>query len=320
VLTNDIIVHLDANGNGSTTLAAVNNGVSDNCGIASVVLSKTDFDCEDVGNNIVTLTVTDVNGNVTNAPANVDVQDNIGPELTGPFHVTGFINSNCEFIVPDYTNLTIATDNCNTVTVTQSPIAGTIITDFTSSISVILTANDGNGNTATVAVTGGYALDAAGARLWYIDADGDGYGDASYAIWGCTQPDGYASNDRDCDDTNPNINPRKAEILNNDIDENCDGKIERLTLSNSTFNFDNLKISPNPFNNSLNIDLSTAITGDFKISFFDLNGRLVFSKNTSSVNGRINVDGLEKLASAVYFLKIVDNASYEYTVKRLIKE
>ncbi len=319
VLTNDIIVELDANGNGSTTVAAVNSGVSDNCGIASVVLSKTDFDCDDVGINIVTLIVTDVNGNVTNEPANVDVQDNIVPELTQPHHVTGFVNSNCEFIVPDYTGLALATDNCN-VTVTQSPIAGTVITDFTSPISVLLTADDGNGNTATVTVTGSYALNAAGATLWYIDADGDSYGDASYSIWGCTQPDGYSSNDRDCDDTNANINPSVAEILNNLIDENCDGYIAHSPLSNSTFIFDSLRITPNPFNSILNIELSTGITGEFKISLFDLNGRVVYSKNTSSVNGRITVNGLEKLASAVYFFKIVDNTTNEYTVKRLIKE
>jgi hypothetical protein len=48
------------------------------------------------------------------------------------------------------------------------------------------------------------------------DNDGDGFGDP--ASPGCTYP--Y----RDCDDSNPDINPLADEIPNNGIDENCDGQ------------------------------------------------------------------------------------------------
>ncbi len=49
-----------------------------------------------------------------------------------------------------------------------------------------------------------------------IDMDGDEFGDP--ASPGCT----YAA--RDCDDSDPDINPRAEEIPNNGIDENCDGR------------------------------------------------------------------------------------------------
>lgn len=73
VITRNITAFLDANGQTSITAAQVNNGSTDNCGIASVVVSSTNFNCSNVGPNTVTLTVTDVNGNVDTATAIVTV-------------------------------------------------------------------------------------------------------------------------------------------------------------------------------------------------------------------------------------------------------
>ena len=44
----NLTVQLDATGAGSITAAQVNNGSSDNCGIATMTLDQTDFDCTDV--------------------------------------------------------------------------------------------------------------------------------------------------------------------------------------------------------------------------------------------------------------------------------
>lgn len=40
---------------------------------------------------------------------------------------------------------------------------------------------------------------------WYVDADGDGYGNPNSWINSCVQPSGYVANGDDCDDTDPNI-------------------------------------------------------------------------------------------------------------------
>jgi len=75
----NLTIQLDATGNASITAAQIDNGSTDACGIASVVLSKTSFNCSNVGANTVTLTVTDVNGNVSTCTATVTVQDNVAP-------------------------------------------------------------------------------------------------------------------------------------------------------------------------------------------------------------------------------------------------
>jgi hypothetical protein len=42
-----------------------------------------------------------------------------------------------------------------------------------------------------------------GSVAWYLDADGDGYGDASVFVEDCVAPPGFVDNDLDCDDSDP---------------------------------------------------------------------------------------------------------------------
>jgi hypothetical protein len=60
---------------------------------------------------------------------------------------------------------------------------------------------------------------------WYADADGDGFGDPAESISACDQPDGYVSNDEDCDDSDETVNPDATEVCN-EIDDDCDGFVD----------------------------------------------------------------------------------------------
>ncbi|MBK8504518.1 MAG: HYR domain-containing protein [Saprospiraceae bacterium] len=113
------------------------------------------LDCSVAGTTVeVTVTLTDALGNSESCPAMVTVLDEIDPAITCPDGGTLSPAANCEITIPDYTNLVTTDDNCGTVTVTQSPEAGstqTVVDGQT--VTVTLTADDGNGNTANCDVT-----------------------------------------------------------------------------------------------------------------------------------------------------------------------
>ena len=75
----DLTVQLDAAGDAGITASQVDNGSSDACGIASLAVSPSSFNCGNVGSNTVTLTVTDNNSNSSTCTATVTVQDNVAP-------------------------------------------------------------------------------------------------------------------------------------------------------------------------------------------------------------------------------------------------
>ena len=58
---------------------------------------------------------------------------------------------------------------------------------------------------------------------WYADLDVDGYGDAGTSLQACEQPDGYVEDDTDCDDEASSVYPGASEIMNDGIDQDCDG-------------------------------------------------------------------------------------------------
>ncbi len=115
VITQDLIKNLDAGNsgrNGQVTISPeeINNGSFDNCGIASMALDQTLFECSDLGPNTVTLTVTDLNGNTASATATVTIQDVTSPEILGLADLTvSTTPGTCEAVV-NYT--ASVNDNC----------------------------------------------------------------------------------------------------------------------------------------------------------------------------------------------------------------
>lgn len=63
-------------------------------------------------------------------------------------------------------------------------------------------------------------------RIWYLDSDGDGYGNPKFSVGQCTRPTGYVANGNDCDDTDPDRHPAALDKPGSGIDNNCDGIIE----------------------------------------------------------------------------------------------
>jgi hypothetical protein len=70
--------------------------------------------------------------------------------------------------------------------------------------------------------------DAVDAGAWYLDHDGDGYGDLSSATSACAQPSGYVADGTDCDDGEATVNPAADELCDG-LDTDCDGAVDSPT-------------------------------------------------------------------------------------------
>ena len=79
--------------------------------------------------------------------------------------------------------------------------------------------------------------EASDALTWYIDADGDGYGDTGYTTAACSQPSGYSANDSDCDDGDASSNPGASEICDG-ADNDCDGATDEGLESDWYLDYD----------------------------------------------------------------------------------
>ncbi len=146
VVTQNFTANLDGSGNVSITVSDIDNGSNDNCGIATTSLSQTDFSCADAGTNTIYLIVTDVNGNVDSATANVDVLEFVGPvAMTQDISVYLDVDGLVTVSAIDVDNG--STDNCG--------ITNYALDDSTFDCSnlgtnnVVLTVSDGSGNSAS---------------------------------------------------------------------------------------------------------------------------------------------------------------------------
>ena len=144
----NLTIKLDSNGTASIVALDVEGGSFDNCGIASIVVNKTNFDCSNLGANTVILTVTDLYGNASTCSANVTVEDDIAPIVYCPADKQRVVkNTNCAYIVEDFIGEIAIWDNCSSddVVLTQSPAAGTELLLENVSQTITITAIDANG-------------------------------------------------------------------------------------------------------------------------------------------------------------------------------
>ncbi|MBN4083042.1 gliding motility-associated C-terminal domain-containing protein, partial [bacterium AH-315-A23] len=151
VISQNITVQLDATGSARITPSQINNGSTDNCGIASITIDKDSFDCSAIGENIVTLTVTDIHGNSASAEVVVTVEDSVAPVVVAvaPFTLQlDEIGNDLTITAAEIGNG--STDNCGIASITIDKDIFTCAD--VGANTVILTVTDINENSATAEV------------------------------------------------------------------------------------------------------------------------------------------------------------------------
>ncbi|GAB3204314.1 gliding motility-associated-like protein [Pontibacter aydingkolensis] len=151
-MAQNITVQLDASGNATVMAEQINNGSGDNCGVASFALSKTTFDCSNVGDNTVTLTVTDKSGNTHSATAIVTVEDKVAPTVVTKNITVQLDAIGKATITPDMIN-NGSTDNCAIASITLDKTEFTCINSAANTVTLTVTDVNGNRSSATAIVT-----------------------------------------------------------------------------------------------------------------------------------------------------------------------
>ncbi len=152
VVCQNITLELDGNGIGSITPDQVDNGSNDLCGIGSMSLSQTSFTCENLGQQTVTLTVTDTNGNTASCNTIITVTDTTAPEAICQ-SITVVLDENGQALVsPDQID-NGSTDACGIGSMSLSQTSFTCEDIGTQSVQFTVTDTNGNTNTCTTTVT-----------------------------------------------------------------------------------------------------------------------------------------------------------------------
>ncbi|MBM4394033.1 MAG: putative metal-binding motif-containing protein, partial [Deltaproteobacteria bacterium] len=104
-------------------------------------------------------------------------------------------------------------DDCDDTETAVNPASAEVCNDVDDDCDGLVDDDDGS-------------LDASTAETWYLDADGDGFGDASATRNACdTAPTGYVADDTDCDDTSADAYPGHPETCDT-LDNDCDGEVD----------------------------------------------------------------------------------------------
>jgi hypothetical protein len=148
-------------------------------------------------------------------------------------------------------------------------------------------------------------------NTYFVDADNDNFGTGTGQSL-CSDPGaGYTTIAGDCNDTNNQIYPGATEILDNSIDENCDGVDGYLGINDN--NLLSVELLPNPTTGLFEIRFSEANEGVITIT--DLNGKIIkqldFSGSTFIVDVNDCINGTyfivlktESSTQTIRFVKI----------------
>ena len=142
---------------------------------------------------------------------------------------------------------------------------------------------------------------------YYMDSDGDGFGDAATEFSSCETPADAVTDSTDCDDTDDTIYPGAPEVLGDGVDQNCDGRDQTTGVHDIDGN--TLSVYPNPVHDRLRLDYDGDMS--YTVSLYDAHGHIVrYGSSPRSID-------VSSVAQGMYLLKINFNKTYQI-VDRII--
>ena len=150
VVLKNITKYINASGAVSISLSEIDNGITDNCGIASTSLSPKSFTCSNLGANTVTVTATDLKGNQATQTCTVTVLDTTAPDLRSQATSIYLNTAGTASLVASALNKG-SSDNCGI----NSFVASKTAFDCANlgQNTVTLTATDNSGNSSSLSET-----------------------------------------------------------------------------------------------------------------------------------------------------------------------
>ncbi|MEZ4874702.1 MAG: HYR domain-containing protein [Flavobacteriaceae bacterium] len=294
-----------------------------------------EFDCSDLGENQVEVTVTDDSGNTATCTATVNVVDITDPILVCMDATVELDENGMAEVTPDLFIDTAASFDACGITITAVDVTDVTCDDIGTSITVTVFASDASGNLASCTATL-TVVDAMGPMLENCPADttvDPGPLNLFYELPDYWATAGITATDN-CTDpvTVFTQDPAPGTLLPDGVytinvcAEDEYGNVGCCTfeltvesvLGNEEVNFDigTLIMYPNPANNIVNIANPQAIPLN-AVSIYDVTGRLVNTYDVRDNYTEISMD-ISNLASATYL--VVIQAEKVTITKQLIKE
>jgi len=311
LITKDVKILLNADGETSITAADVIEKASDNCTLTDSALSQTTFDCSDLWdyNVDINVNITDNSGNTTTKAATVKIRDTISPTISVKdtslaLNDNGFLNAEASDFVK------FKNDNC---WIYKTEIKGNNSFNCSysdSSINVKIISEDGVGNTKTkiatltVTDTTSPTLTTKNATL-HLDEDGEVQVKKNEVVETVSDNCGntdiiFSKSLFNSDDIGENT----IEVTADDNNGNLTSETTIVTVKSATslndFKQANIKVYPNPTTGKINLTFSRH--NKIKIvNLMDLTGRII--KTTTNPDSKESFD-LSSFKNGIYILQI----------------
>ncbi|QIE58286.1 HYR domain-containing protein [Rasiella rasia] len=331
----DASVQLDALGMVSIIDASIfDGGSTDACGGTNLTFSVSPdtFTCADVGDNTVTITVTDDGGNTSTCTATLTVEDVIAPTVSC-MDLTVSLDANGEASI-DPADLVVMSDDICGIAQTSADITDFNCDDVGTPIVVTVTVEDPSGNTATCTATVTVLDEIAPELDCPVDftvqtIEGTQYEVENFITSGavtatdnCTDPVNVVSQSPAVGDLlDPGVYPvtiTVSDASGNEADCTFNLTVEAvLGIGDNSFDISSVSMYPNPATDFVMLSNPQHIPLQ-DVRIYDVTGRLIKTIDARETLSEMSID-ISELASATY-LFLVNTENGEQLTHQIVKE